>query len=539
MSFVNNPPLIVQPSVTFYTTFTYWTTSIDGDNTIITSREETKTDIIAATITDEILPTSIGIGIDATEGPEKALWQTTNNDDAYETALPDLEGLNLEEIDVLEATTETAPELESGEVDTTTASGPISISVTPSLTSSLSSSELVQTGNSESSGSSSSVATPNEASAVADFNDLDDDFILSSSSAAVQEENESVGVASQASSLTPSLSSTASPASRGISSRSKLTFTRPSSGSFTPVIRPNLFRTRIRPNNRPRNRASKSTTVAIITRSDVTPTLIATPVSSQLQTSSPNFESSSRVRNLSSASLLSRGQISASVSGAPVASSAPASAISASSASINPTRASSSATSFESSSDIEQIPQTQPSAPKTIGINENTELEPENTPVILSGVRLRRPDPFKARLKERQRQRLAQLRQNSAIAQGPPSSPRGPPSGARTPIFLGSRSENIRRDRQKKVELTKKPFKPESVVKKEVGSGGRISLPPAIASQRDRARQRINALFRRRQPSFLRPKPSALLGQDDQDPLQVEASQLSRRRKRQVSNFTK
>ena len=536
---MNNPPLIVQPSVTFYTTFTYWTTSIDGDNTIITSREETKTDIIAATITDEILPTSIGIGIDATEGPEKALWQTTNNDDAYETALPDLEGLNLEEIDVLEATTETAPELESGEVDTTTTSGPISISVTPSLTSSLSSSELVQTGNSESSGSSSSVATPNEASAVADFNDLDDDFILSSSSAAVQEENESVGVASQASSLTPSLSSTASPASRGISSRSKLTFTRPSSGSFTPVIRPNLFRTRIRPNNRPRNRASKSTTVAIITRSDVTPTLIATPVSSQLQTSSPNFESSSRVRNLSSASLLSRGQISASVSGAPVASSAPASAILASSASINPTRASSSATSFESSSDIEQIPQTQPSAPKTIGINENTELEPENTPVILSGVRLRRPDPFKARLKERQRQRLAQLRQNSAIAQGPPSSPRGPPSGARTPIFLGSRSENIRRDRQKKVELTKKPFKPESVVKKEVGSGGRISLPPAIASQRDRARQRINALFRRRQPSFLRPKPSALLGQDDQDPLQVEASQLSRRRKRQVSNFTK
>ena len=310
---MNNPPLIVQPSVTFYTTFTYWTTSIDGDNTIITSREETKTDIIAATITDEILPTSIGIGIDATEGPEKALWQTTNNDDAYETALPDLEGLNLEEIDVLEATTETAPELESGEVDTTTASGPISISVTPSLSSSLSSSELVQTGNSEISGSSSSVATPNEASAVADFNDLDDDFILSSSSAAVQEENESVGVASQASSLTPSLSSTASPASRGISSRSKLTFTRPSSGSFTPVIRPNLFRTRIRPNNRPRNRASKSTTVAIITRSDVTPTLIATPVSSQLQTSSPNFESSSRVRNLSSASLLSRGQISVSV----------------------------------------------------------------------------------------------------------------------------------------------------------------------------------------------------------------------------------
>merc|ERR1711899_572610 len=100
---------------------------------------------------------------------------------------------------------------------------------------------------------------------------------------------------------------------------------------------------------------------------------------------------------------------------------------------INPTRASSSSAIpiVVSSSDIGPI-----SAPtiQTIGINENTEQEPENTPSIISGLRLRRPDPFKARLKERQRKRLQQLRQNSAIAQGPPSSPRGPPSGARTPI---------------------------------------------------------------------------------------------------------
>ena len=498
-------------SVTFYTTFTYWTTSIDGDNTIITSREETKTDIIAATITDEILPTSIGIGIDATEGPEKAFWQLQNaqNND-QET--------NLDLVD--QETTTTVPELESGEVDTTTISGPSSSSVTPSL----SSSDLIQSspaasGSSSPAGSNGNPvaksSTDNVASSVADFNELDDDFTLASSSI-VNGEN----IRGENSEELDS-SATVSPSA----SRSRITFTRPAQSSFTPAIRPNLFRTRIRPNNRPRNRDRASTTVALITRSDVTPTLIATPVSSgQLQTSSPSFESSSsRVRTLSSASLLSRGQPAPASSSINAQASAEPNIAASSSAGINPTRASSSAAVL-SSSDIEP----NVAGPRlTIGINENTEQEPENTPVILSGIRLRRPDPFKARLKERQRQRLQQLRQSSGAVSG----------GSRTPIFLGSRSENIRRG-QKKLEVAKKPERPEEPQNvREVKQGSRISLPPAVASQRDRARQRINALFRRRTPSFLRPQPSALLGgsNQEQDPLQVEASQLSRRRKRQVS----
>ena len=424
-------------------------------------------------------------------------------------------------------TTTTVPELESGEVDTTTISGPSSSSVTPSLSSSdlIQSSALAASG---SPGSSSPVgsngnpvvksSTDNVASSVADFNELDDDFTLASSSIVNAGENIRGGENSEE--LVDS-SATVSPSA----SRSRITFTRPAQSSFTPAIRPNLFRTRIRPNNRPRNRDRASTTVALITRSDVTPTLIATPVSSgQLQTSSPSFESSSsRVRTLSSASLLSRGQPAPASSSVNAQASAEPNIAASSSAGINPTRASSSAAVL-SSSDIEP----NVAGPRlTIGINENTEQEPENTPVILSGIRLRRPDPFKARLKERQRQRLQQLRQSSGAVSG----------GSRTPIFLGSRSENIRRG-QKKLEVAKKPERPEEPQNvREAQQGSRISLPPAVASQRDRARQRINALFRRRTPSFLRPQPSALLGgsNQEQDPLQVEASQLSRRRKRQVS----
>lgn len=419
-------------------------------------------------------------------------------------------------------TTTTVPELESGEVDTTTISGPSSSSVTPSLSSSdLIQSSLAASGSSSPARSNGNPvaksSTDNVASSVADFNELDDDFTLASSSI-VNGEN----IRGENSEELDS-SATVSPSA----SRSRITFTRPAQSSFTPAIRPNLFRTRIRPNNRPRNRDRASTTVALITRSDVTPTLIATPVSSgQLQTSSPSFESSSsRVRTLSSASLLSRGQPAPASSSINAQASAEPNIAASSSVGINPTRASSSAA-VVSSSDIEP----NVAGPRlTIGINENTEQEPENTPVILSGIRLRRPDPFKARLKERQRQRLKQLRQSSGAG--------AISGGSRTPIFLGSRSENIRRG-QKQLEVAKKPERPEEPQNvREAQQGSRISLPPAVASQRDRARQRINALFRRRTPSFLRPQPSALLGgsNQDQDPLQVEASQLSRRRKRQVS----
>ncbi len=462
-------PTLVQPSVTFYTTFTYWTTSIDGDNTIITSREETKTDILPATITDQILPTSVGIGIDATEEPSL--------------------GLNSSEIELDNFVTEDesttfTPELESSELDTTTTQPLSSSSVTPSLSSSA---EL-----------SSSVS--------ADFNDLDDDFTLSEEEEQEiedlfsEEQEEELEALEEAEELDNEVNP---------SSRSRLTFTR-SSSTFTPVIRPNLFRTRVRPNARPRSR-SKTTTVAIVTRSDVTPTLIATPVSSLLQTSSPSFVSSSLNRarsNLNSASLLSRSRLSSSA------------IISASS--VNPSQASSSIVSSSvidatSSSEVEES-------------EEESEEQDENVPSIIAGLRLRRPDPFKARLKERQRQRLAQIRQESN-APSPPAFPQSPAGGAATPIFISSRTQNFRRNRLSSSSQADKSEEDSS----SQDSGSKIDLPPAIASQRERARQRINALFRRRQPSFLRPAP-ALFNGDDKDPLEVEASEaISRRRKRQVS----
>ena len=237
-------PTLVQPSVTFYTTFTYWTTSIDGDKTVITSREETKTDILAATVTDslQILPTSVGIGIDATEEPSVGLLESNvggGSDIAEDTSI--------------------VPELESGEVETTLA--PSSVSVTPSL----SSSDFVSSS----------------AAASSDFNDLDDDFILASSSVEDLESGESTATSEdddEDQSIRPAPSSS-------------LTFSR-SSSTFRPVIRPNLFKpkSRIRQNASSRSR-SRSTTVAI-TRSNVTPTLIATPVSSLQPSSSPAFTSS-------------------------------------------------------------------------------------------------------------------------------------------------------------------------------------------------------------------------------------------------------
>ena len=472
-------PILIQPSVTFYTTFTYWTTSIDGENTVITSREETKTDILPATITDQILPTSVGIGIDATESPKIT--------PASEPLLDDSEASN-------DDVTTSVPELESGEVDTTTLAP--SSSVTPSLKSS----DIVP--------KSSSVDASLVSASVADFADLDDDFTLASS--ALKEDSEETATNDIIE------NSSADPDAVTPNSRSRLTFTRPSS-TFTPVIRPNLFRTRFRPNPRPRSRA-KSTTVAIITRSDVTPTLIATPVSSQLQTSSPSFVSSSlKVRNLSSASLLSRVSQSSGI-------------INPSSSVINPSRASSA---IVSSSEIQPSESEKEVSEENIIENE-TEEEEANIPSIISGLRLRRPDPFKARLKERQRQRLQQIRlQANTPASG----------GNRAPIFISSRTENIRRrptsssnEASEEEEEEERPAeRPARLSSLRSSSGGgrsesKINLPPAIASQRERARQRINALFRRRQPSFLRPQPALNEG----EPLAAEAS--TRRRKRQVNS---
>lgn len=234
--------------------------------------------------------------------------------------------------------------------------------------------------------------------------------------------------------------------------------------------------------------------------------MIATPASSLLPqppAASPSFSSASGA--LSSASLLGRGQ----------------SRFSSSRVSINPSRSSS----------------TRAAADQVNPTSASSQADNGFKPSIVPGLRLRRPDPFRARLRERQRLRLQQLRsgnkeenkapkapkQSAAAAISPPRFPPGPPG--RTPIFVSSRTENFNR-------------RPKEVESKDVGSDvdsntdvefDNIRVPANIQSLRDRARARINQLFRRRRPNFARPRPG---GSDDNDPLIV---QESRRRKRQVS----
>ena len=407
-------PSVVQPSVTFFTTFTYWTTSIDGDKTIITSQEETKTDILPASLTDQIslLPTSLS-SIQVTAAENNEIVPTSTQAFSSESKV----------------SATAAPELESGEGDS-------SSTVSQDL--------------------SSASITPSLASSSLSLEDLDDDFTLAS------------GIATESAAVSKSARA----------SRSRLTFTRPSR-TFTPVIRPSLFRPR--PNLRPRGK-SRSTTVAIITRSDVTPTLIATPASSPLPQSSPSFGASSSVSNKA------RSSIRESVN--------PSRA----SVSIQPTTASSQSADFQTA------------------------------PTIRSGLSLRRPNPFRARLRERQRQRLQQLRSGSSSEESTTEAPREPitpprfPVGVpgRTPIFVSSRTETINR-KPKDVDTQSSQI--------VADADNNISVPSSIQTLRERARSRIQSLFRRRRPNFTRPRPNV---EEEGDPLIV---QESRRRKRQVSSY--
>jgi len=436
----------VQPSVTFFTTFTYWTTSIEGDETIVTSREETRTDILPASATAQLITSPTAVTGEAESGVRF-------------TARPDFNGGGNEEED--------SPDLESGIISPSSVQA-VNAAGTPSL------------------------------SSTDSFEDLDDEFTLVSSSQ--------------------------------VSSSSVQSSSRTRPRTFTPVIRPNLFRTRNQ-NVRPRARSRTATTVAIITRSDVTPTLIATPAAAQ---PTPSFGSSSRV--LASASLLTRNRSRFSSSrGANVRASA---------SSVNPS---------------EIVP--------------SSTLPPEDPakPTIISNLRLRRPNPFRARLKERQRQRLQQLRQrnnegdkeNEAEEQeetqeASPTTQRATvpvprfPSGlpGRTPIFVSSRTENF--SRRPRVNLRgpndndDKPSEPAPTSSSTTSSGSPFARnAERLRLQRERARARINSLFKRRRPSFLRPQPSedalsgsASGGADEQPSIAIDLTAQEsrrRRRKRQVS----
>ena len=120
----------------FYTTSTYYATLFRNGTSFVTSNLETVTNRADATVSPtlvqpskpfyttiteykklQILPTSVGIRIDATEEPSVGLLESTvggGSDIAEDTFI--------------------IPELESGEFETTLA--PSSVSVTPSLSSS-------------------------------------------------------------------------------------------------------------------------------------------------------------------------------------------------------------------------------------------------------------------------------------------------------------------------------------------------------------------------------------------------------------------
>ena len=427
-------PVLVQPSVTFFTTFTYWTTSIDGEKTFITSREETKTDILPASITDQLdIQPSSAVKIEVTQTASFD-GEIDNSSSAPWTG---------------EETTTGVPELESGETEPSFNVQSSGNTVTPSL----------------------------QASSSVSFENLDDDFILASSIVDGQPEDSASALASAQK-----------------SSRSRLTFNKPSR-SLTPAIRPNLFKTRARPNIRARG--STLTTVAIITRSDITPTLIATPASTQIPSSTPTPDilSSSALR---SAGFLSRagsrfGSSSRDISGTVISASAVASSV--------------------KESAIE------PSAVDSEG----------NAPSIISGISLRRPNPFQARLKERQRQRLQTLREGSGKdekeeKEEKKSFPIPPaPPGGNAPIFISSKTEKI---------SSKEKSKDEEILEEST-----IDLPENIREAREKARSRISKLFKNRRPQFSRPKPNESgdrKSEDDEESLAVAESR--RRRKRQVSN---
>ena len=109
--------------------------------------------------------------------------------------------------------------------------------------------------------------------------------------------------------------------------------------------------------------------------------------------------------------------------------------------------------------------------------------------------------------KERQRLRLQQLRSGSKFDQTTeqpgssipiPRFPSGPPGS--TPIFVSSKTEKFNR-RPKEVE--NKDVNNEVVDSDK--SDANIRVPANIQSLRERARARINQLFRRRRPNFARP----------------------------------
>lgn len=450
-------PTAAEPSVTFFTTFTYWTTlfdTVDGQNiTSVTSREETLTDILPATVTSQF---SNKNKVEQTQAPELTTFEPSSEiEEAVieSTIAPALAS----EAKVFTFYT-THYEGESTIVETIlSTSGPVSTTA-PEIQSSESDIEVI---------SASTIETPEVSATIApttSFQDIDEDLTLSSESddeSDAEEGDAEAGV-------------------KPTRTRSRISFSRPGN-TFTPVIRPVLRDRKPGRIFRPSN-FRVTTTVATRTRNSVKPTLIATPASSAPQPT-PSFGSSSRPGFLASSSLFNRGQgRSSSVPGS--------SQLGSASISPSASRASLSLTST---------------------------ITPTETPsVVISPIRLRRPNPFRARLKERQQERLANLRTNnkskfSRIRTADPTTSTNPeegtsvisipnlPSipGSNAPIFVSSQRQTISPNRR--------------VPKVDVGLDN-INVPSDTAAKRERARDRIKSLFSRKRPLFGRTSPSAVSG---------------------------
>jgi hypothetical protein len=159
--------------------------------------------------------------------------------------------------------------------------------------------------------------------------------------------------------------------------------------------------------------------------------------------------------------------------------------------------------------------------------------------VVISPFGLRRPNPFRARLKELQQERLDELRESSSSSTSRPQNAldgAGPtkgdneitsninnnplpiinlPSipGGNAPIFISAQRQTI-------------PARRPKVDSPATSTGGvsldGIDVPEDIAARRERARERIKSLFSKRR--------SSATGVDN------ETTGLSRRRKRQVGS---
>ena len=453
-------PSSVESFVTIFTTFTYWTTEFNtgSDGSVretVTSKEETLTDILPASITSQLSD----FVVDKTEAPE--LTTVTPANEAEDVVIVSTIAPSISETANVFTFYTTRYDGEETIVETIySTSGPVSTAV-PEIQSGEAEVDIISV---------STIATPSSASTISPtntFQDIDNDLTLSSDEDDDDDEEEEVEEG-----VKPSRT------------RGRVSFSRPGN-TFTPVIRPLQGRKPTRP-FRPSN-LRVATTVATRTRQSVKPTLIATPASSAPQ-ATPAFGSSSRSGFLASSSLFNRGSSRFSSGSASFGS-----------ASISPSSVSSALPSQSLTSSLATT---------------------EAPSVVISPLKFRRPNPFKARLRERQQERLKKLRdsrinkniksQEAAKSQDGISIPNFPViPGGNAPIFVSSQRQKISPNRRPKLEV----------------SLDSIKVDETTAAKRQRARERIKALFERKRPLFGRPK---LVSSDSEQS----------RRKRQVStNF--